>query len=95
MVYGYIVPAPINKSNMRLWLDHLLKAELGKVIDWSKVGKEDYLLAMERSLIRDKDIKHILANALTDDIDSRDLYMKGIGHSYYYEGYNLYRTEDL
>lgn len=84
-----------NGRSMRQWLDHLLKAELGKVIDWSKVGKEDYLLAMERSLIRDTDIKYILANALTDDIDSRDLYMKGIGHSYYYEGYNLYRTEDL
>lgn len=80
---------------MRLWLDYLLKAEPGRVIDWSKVSKEDYLLAMERSLIRDMVIKHILGNTLTGDIDSRELYMKGIDHSYYYEGYNFYRTEDL
>ncbi|HFI2659815.1 TPA: protein adenylyltransferase Fic [Streptococcus suis] len=84
-----------NGRSMRLWLDHLLKAELGQVIDWSLVDKEDYLLAMERSPIRDIEIKYILKNALTDEIDSRELYMKGIDHSYYYEGYNLYRTEDL
>ncbi|HEM3582401.1 TPA: Fic family protein [Streptococcus suis] len=84
-----------NGRSMRLWLDHLLKAELGQVIDWSLVDKEDYLLAMERSPIRDIEIKYILKNALTDEIDSRELYMKGVDHSYYYEGYNLYRTEDL
>ncbi|HEM2769815.1 TPA: protein adenylyltransferase Fic [Streptococcus suis] len=84
-----------NGRSMRLWLDHLLKDELGQVIDWSLVDKEDYLLAMERSPIRDIEIKYILKNALTDEIDSRELYMKGIDHSYYYEGYNLYRTEDL
>ncbi|HEM5490771.1 TPA: Fic family protein [Streptococcus suis] len=84
-----------NGRSMRLWLDHLLKAELGQVVDWSLVDKEDYLLAMERSPIRDIEIKYILKNALTDEIDSRELYMKGIDHSYYYEGYNLYRTEDL
>lgn len=84
-----------NGRSMRLWLDHLLKSELGQVVDWSLVDKEDYLLAMERSPIRDIEIKYILKNALTDEIDSRELYMKGIDHSFYYEGYNLYRTEDL
>ncbi|HFI0427365.1 protein adenylyltransferase Fic [Streptococcus suis] len=84
-----------NGRSMRLWLDHLLKDELGQVIDWSLVDKEDYLLAMERSPIRDIEIKYILKNALTDKIDCRELYMKGIDHSYFYEGYNLYRTEDL
>lgn len=84
-----------NGRSMRQWLDHLLKAELGKVIDWSKVSKEDYLLAIERSLIRDMVIKYILGNAWTGDIDSRELHMKGIDHSCYYEDYNLYRTEDL
>ena len=84
-----------NGRSMRLWLDHLLKSELGQVVDWSLVDKEDYLLAMERSPIRDIEIKYILKNALTDEVDSRELYMKGIDHSYYYEGYNLYRTEDL
>lgn len=84
-----------NGRSMRIWLDHLLKAELGQVVDWSLVDKEDYLLAMERSPIRDIEIKYILKNALTDEVDSRELYMKGIDHSYYYEGYNLYRTEDL
>ncbi|NQM13011.1 cell filamentation protein Fic [Streptococcus suis] len=84
-----------NGRSMRLWLDHLLKSELGQVVDWSLVDKEDYLLAMERSPIRDIEIKYILKNTLTDEIDSRELYMKGIDHSFYYEGYNLYRTEDL
>lgn len=84
-----------NGRSMRIWLDHLLKAELGQVVDWSLVDKEDYLLAMERSPIRDIEIKYILKNALTDEVDSRELYTKGIDHSYYYEGYNLYRTEDL
>ncbi|HFI0325619.1 TPA: protein adenylyltransferase Fic [Streptococcus suis] len=84
-----------NGRSMRLWLDHLLKSELGQVVDWSLVDKEDYLLAMERSPIRDIEIKYVLKNALTDEVDSRELYMKGIDHSYFYEGYNLYRTEDL
>lgn len=65
------------------------------VVDWSKVDKEDYLLAMERSPIRDIEIKHILKNALTSETDSRDIYMKGIDNSYYYEGYNTFNAEDL
>ena len=84
-----------NGRSMRLWLDHLLKAELGQVVDWSQVDKEDYLLAMERSPIRDTEIKHVLEQALTNDVDNRDLYMKGVDHSYYYEGYSLYKAEDL
>ena len=84
-----------NGRSMRLWLDHLLKAELGQVVDWSQVDKEDYLLAMERSPIRDTEIKHVLKQALTNDVDNRDLYMKGVDHSYYYEGYSLYKAEDL
>ena len=79
----------------RIWLDHLLKNEIGKVVDWSKVDKEDYLLAMESSPIKDIEIKHILKAALTDDIDSREVYMKGIDHSYYYEGYTTFKTEEL
>ena len=84
-----------NGRSMRLWLDHLLKAELGQVVDWSHVDKEDYLLAMERSPIRDTEIKHVLKQALTEDIHNRDLYMKGVDHSYYYEGYSQYKAEDL
>ena len=84
-----------NGRSMRLWLDHLLKAELGQVVDWSQVDKEDYLLAMERSPIRDTEIKHVLKQALTKDIHNRHLYMKGVDHSYYYEGYSLYKAEDL
>ena len=84
-----------NGRSMRLWLDHLLKAELGQVVDWSQVDKEDYLLAMERSPIRDTEIKHVLKQALTNDVDNRDLYMKGVDHSYYYEGYSLYKAEEL
>ncbi|EMB86717.1 protein adenylyltransferase Fic [Streptococcus mutans] len=84
-----------NGRSMRLWLDHLLKSELGRVIDWSLVDKEDYLLAMERSPIRDIEIKHILRQALTNQVDSREIYMKGIDHSYYYEGYTLYKTDEL
>ena len=79
-----------NGRSTRIWLDHILKNEIGKVIDWSKVDKEDYLLAMERSPIKDVEIKVLLKGALTDEINSRDVYMKGIDHSYYYEGlYNL------
>jgi len=79
----------------RIWLDHILKNEIGKVIDWSKVDKEDYLLAMERSPIKDIEIKHILKVALTDEIDSREVYTKGIDHRYYYEGYTTFKTENL
>lgn len=84
-----------NGRSMRIWLDHILKTELGKVVDWSKVDKEDYLLAMERSPIRDIEIKHLLKNALTDEIDNREVYLKGIDNSYNYEGYNAFRSEDL
>ncbi len=84
-----------NGRSMRIWLDHILKAELGRVIDWSLVDKEDYLLAMERSPIRDTEIKHVLSAALTDAVDSRKLFIKGVDHSYYYEGYSTFKTEDL
>ena len=84
-----------NGRSTRIWLDHTLKMEIGKVVDWSKVDKEDYLLAMERSPIKDVEIKVLLKEALTDDVDSREVYMKGIDHSYYYEGYTTYKTEEL
>ena len=84
-----------NGRSTRIWLDHIFKCEMKKVIDWSKVDKEDYLLAMERSPIRDIEIKHILREALSDEVDSREMYMKGIDHSYYYEGYTTYKTEEL
>mgnify|MGYP002771968940 FL=1 len=84
-----------NGRSMRIWLDLMLKKEIKKVVDWSRVDKEDYLLAMERSPVRDTEIKHVLKTALTDDINDREIYMKGIDHSYYYEGYMTYRTEDL
>ena len=84
-----------NGRSTRIWLDHILKTEIGKVVDWSKVDKEDYLLAMERSPVKDIEIKYLLKNALTDEIDSREVYMKGIDHSYYYEGYTTFKTEDL
>lgn len=84
-----------NGRSARIWLDHMLKQEIGKVIDWSKVDKEDYLLAMERSPVKDIEIKHLLKNALTDEVDSREVYMKGIDHSYYYEGYATFKTEEL
>lgn len=84
-----------NGRATRIWLDLILKKELGKVVDWSLVDKEDYLLAMERSPIKDIEIKHILKNALTDQINDREVYMKGIDTSYYYEGYVTFKTEDL
>lgn len=84
-----------NGRSARIWLDHMLKQEIGKVIDWSKVDKEDYLLAMERSPVKDIEIKYLLKNALTDEVDSREVYMKGIDHSYYYEGYITFKTEEL
>ena len=84
-----------NGRSTRIWLDHILKNEIGKVVDWSKVDKEDYLLAMERSPIKDVELKVLLKSALTDEIDSREVYMKGIDHSYYYEGYTTFKTEEL
>jgi len=84
-----------NGRSMRIWLDQLLKQELKQVVDWSKVDKEDYLLAMERSPIKDIEINLLLKQALTDQIDDRSIYMKGIDASYYYEGYLLYKTDDL
>lgn len=84
-----------NGRSTRIWLDLMLKNELRQVIDWSKVDKDDYLLAMERSPIKDVEIKVLLKEALTDDITSRELYMKGIDHSYYYEGYTVFKTGEL
>lgn len=84
-----------NGRSTRIWLDCILKKEIGRVVDWSLVDKEDYLLAMERSPIRDIEIKHILKTALTDKINDREIYMKGIDHSYYYEGYTTFKTEKL
>ena len=84
-----------NGRATRIWLDCMLKKEIGMVVDWSKVDKEDYLLAMERSPIRDVEIKHVLRTALTDQVDSREMFMKGIDHSYYYEGYTSFQTEKL
>ena len=84
-----------NGRSTRIWLDLILKKELNLVVDWNKVDKEDYLLAMERSPIKDVEIKALLKNALTDQIDNREIYMKGIDVSYYYEGYNTYKAEDL
>ncbi len=84
-----------NGRATRIWLDCLLKKVIGKVVDWSQVDKEDYLLAMERSPIRDIEIKHILRKALTDKINDREMFMKGVDHSYYYEDYTTFKTENL
>ena len=84
-----------NGRSTRLWLDQMLKAGIGQVVDWSKGDKEDYLLAMERSPIKDVEIKVLLKAALTNEINSREVYMKGIDHSYYYEGYTTFKAEDL
>ena len=84
-----------NGRSTRIWLDHILKTELGKVVDWHGVDKTDYLLAMERSPIKDTEIKLLLKAALTDKINDRDVYMKGIDASYNYEGYNTFKTEEL
>ena len=92
------VAHPFREGNgraARIWLDLIFKKELGKVIDWSKIDKEDYLLAMERSPVRDTEIKHLLQKALTADIHNRELFMKGIDHSYAYEGYSAFSTSDL
>ena len=84
-----------NGRSTRIWLDHILKTMIGRVVDWSKVDKEDYLLAIERSPIKDIEIKYLLKNALTGEINSREVYMKGIDHSYYYEGYAAFKAEEL
>ena len=84
-----------NGRSTRIWLDLILKKEIGKVVDWSKVDKEDYLLAMERSPIKSVEIKELLRNALTTDINNREVYMKGIDASYHYEGYNIFKSQDL
>ena len=84
-----------NGRSTRIWLDLMLKKEIGYVVDWSKVDKEDYLLAMERSPMKDIEIKFLLKNSLTDNVNDREIYMKGIDHSYYYEGYYVYKTQEL
>ena len=84
-----------NGRSTRIWLDLMLKSGIGQVVDWSKVDKEDYLLAMERSPIKDVEIKVLLKDALTSDVNSREIFMKGIDHSYYYEGYTTFRAEEL
>lgn len=84
-----------NGRSMRIWLDLMFKKEIKQVVDWSQVDKDDYLLAMERSPIRDIEIKHVLRAAMTDKINDREMYMKGIDHSYYYEGYTVYKTDEL
>lgn len=84
-----------NGRSMRIWLDLMLKNELHQAIDWSKIDKTDYLLAMERSPIKDIEIKQLLKTALTDKINDREVYIKGIDMSYYYEGYDVFKTEDI
>lgn len=84
-----------NGRSTRLWFDTILKKELNMVVDWSKVNKEDYLLAMERSPIKDTEIKYLLQNALTDKVNNREVFMKGIDMSYQYEGYYTYKLEEL
>lgn len=84
-----------NGRSMRIWLDHILKTEIDRVVDWSRIDKEDYLLAMERSPVKDIEIKYVLNKALTDKVNSREVYMKGIDHSYYYEGYTTFKAEEL
>ena len=84
-----------NGRSMRLWLDHMLCTELQKTIDWSQVDKEQYLSAMERSPVNDLEIKTVLSKALTSDINNRELFMEGLDHSYYFEGYQLFKSEDL
>jgi cell filamentation protein len=92
------VAHPFREGNgraTRIWLDLILKKELQRVIDWNVVDKGEYLSAMERSVVKDLEIKHLLKNALTDRVNDRELYMKGIDVSYYYEGYSEFRVEDL
>ncbi|MCH2156310.1 MAG: Fic family protein [Opitutales bacterium] len=92
------VAHPFREGNgraTRIWLDLILKKEIKQVIDWNLVDKQDYLSAMERSVVKDVEIKHLLRDALTDQINDRELYMKGIDVSYYYEGYTTFKTEEL
>jgi cell filamentation protein len=92
------VAHPFREGNgraTRIWLDLMLKKEIKQVIDWNAVDKAEYLSAMERSVVKDLEIKHLLKSALTDKVNDRELYMKGIDVSYYYEGYSEYRVEDL
>lgn len=84
-----------NGRAMRLWLDHILKMNSNMVVDWNKIDKEDYLLAMERSPIRDIEIKHVIKNALTSEINNREIFMKGLDASYYYEGYTTFSASEL
>lgn len=84
-----------NGRSMRIWLDHMLREELKMAVDWSKVSKEDYLLAMERSPVKDIEIKELLRKALTEDIHNREIYLKGLDNSYFYEGLNYYKAEEL
>ncbi len=84
-----------NGRATRIWLDLILKKELKQVIDWNSIDKDEYLSAMKRSVVKDIEIKHLLKQALTDKIDDRTLFMKGIDISYYYEGYALFKTEEL
>lgn len=84
-----------NGRSGRIWLDLMFKTKLGKVVDWSRIDKEDYLLAMERSPIRSTEIRVLLKSALTDKVNDREIYMKGIDHSYYYEGYTAFKTDEL
>ena len=84
-----------NGRSMRIWLDLILKDKLKKVVDWNDIEKDDYLMAMERSPIKDTELKHLLKNALSDEINSPDVFMKGIDASYYYEGYTLYKIQEL
>lgn len=84
-----------NGRSARIWLEHILKTNICNVIDWSLIDKEEYLFAMERSPIKDLEIKHLLKNALTDKIDNREIYVKGIDNSYYYEGYTSFKTDEL
>lgn len=84
-----------NERSTRIWLDHMFKKELQKVVDWTQINKEDYLLAMERSPIKDIEIKHLLKSALIEDTNNREVYKKGINHSYYYEGYATFKTKEL
>lgn len=84
-----------NGRSLRIWLDDMLKKEINKAVDWSKIDKEKYLIAMVNSTTDDKDIKQLIKNALTDKIEDRELYMRGIDHSYFYEGYKEYKTSEL
>ena len=92
---GLTSSADLAREEDRIWLDLMLKNRIAQVVNWSKVDKEDYLLAMERSPIKDVEIKVLLKAAPTDDVDSREVFMKGIDHSYYYEGYTTFKTEEL